>query len=379
MDVRFTEEQNLLRESARDFLAKECPMEHVRAMMDDPRGMTDALWTQLAEMGWLGLAFPEENGGSGLDLVDLAVVLEEMGRVLLPEPFLSSVVLGQALVLAGDDHQRELVVRGIAEGRLRLALAQLEESASWDAPGIALRAAPTGDGFTLDGVKHFAADAQVADLLLVPVRVDRGGPEDVTLLLVETETAGISVRPVSYVDATRKVCEVRFDRVAVERAAVLGGVGGGWDVLQRILDVGRIAVAAEACGGAQRVLEQALDHARVREQFGKPIGSFQAIQHKCADMLVLVESAKSATYQAAWTLAQGEPDAHVTACLAKAYASEAYVKVACEGIQIHGGQGFTWEQDLHLYFKRAKASELLFGSPSFLRELAARVVLDGAA
>ena len=373
MDVELTDEQRMLQTSAREFLARACPMSLVRESMDDPQPACSALWPTIAELGWLGLVLPANVGGSELGLVELVLVLQEAGRALLPAPFFSTVALGaQAIALAGDESQRARWLPAVAEGKARVTLALLEATARWDEAGVQLSVTTDGDGYVLDGTKLFVPDAGLADWLVVPAR----GAAGVTLFLVDAKAPGVSVRALDFVDQVRKVYAVELRAVRVQVDAVLGNAGGGWPILERLFDFAKVALSGEMCGAAERVLEMAVDYAKVREQFGKPIGSFQAIQHKCAEMLVLIESAKSATYYAAWAIANGEPDAHTAACLAKAYTSEAFTKVAGEGIQVHGGIGFTWEQDLHLYFKRAKSAELFFGTPSWNRELAARVLLD---
>jgi alkylation response protein AidB-like acyl-CoA dehydrogenase len=255
-------------------------------------------------------------------------------------------------------------------------LAQVEESGRWDADGIALPAKQDGRGFRLTGLKLFVHDAHNVDLLAVPVRTRGTGTDGITVLLVDSKAKGVTTRLLKTMDQTRKLCEVQFDDVSVGADAVLGEVDRGWTLLDNVVDRGKVALCAEMCGGAQRVLDMSVEYAKVREQFGKPIGSFQAIQHKCANMLVQVESAKSATYYAAWAVANEVPEAHLAACMAKAYCSDAYRFVAAEGIQIHGGIGFTWEHDMHLFFKRAKGSEVTFGDATWNRELVAQVGLD---
>jgi alkylation response protein AidB-like acyl-CoA dehydrogenase len=378
MDFGFSEEQEMLRQSAREFLQKECPMTYVRQMMEDERGFSDEHWKKMAELGWTGLIFGEEYGGAGLNMVDMVVVLEEMGRVVMPGPFLASVVLGGlAIDLGGSDEQKQRYLPGIAGGTLRATLAQVEESGRWDAEGIMLPARKDGSGFRLSGVKLFVHDAHNADVMVVPVRTGGAGTEGITLLLVDAKSKGVSLRVLKTMDQTRKLCEVQFDDVPVGSEAVVGRIGDGWALLDRLVDRAKVALCAEMCGGAQKVLEMSVEYAKVREQFGRPIGSFQAIQHKCANMMVQVESAKSATYYAAWAVANDVPEAHLAACMAKAYTSDAYRYVSAEGIQIHGGIGFTWEHDMHLYFKRAKGSEVTFGDATWNRELVAQVVLDG--
>jgi len=380
MDFGFSEEQEMLRQSVREFLAGECSMTVVRELMEDERGMRDDLWRKMAELGWQGLIVPEAHGGAGLSMVDMVVVLEEMGRVVMPGPFFSSAILGgTALDLGGSDEQKGRYLPAMASGDARATLALLEESGRWDAAGIALAAKRDGGGFRLSGTKLFVPDAHSADLLVVAARTAGSGAEGVTLFLVDTGSAGVSTRVLKTMDQTRKLCEVTLEGVSVDAGAVLGEVDGGWPLLDRIVDRAKVALCAEMCGGAQRVLDMSVDYAKVREQFGKPIGSFQAIQHKCADMMVQAESAKSATYYAAWAVANDVEDAHLAACMAKAYCSDAYRQVSAEGIQIHGGIGFTWEHDMHLYFKRAKGSEVTFGDATWNRELVAQAVLDAPA
>jgi alkylation response protein AidB-like acyl-CoA dehydrogenase len=377
MDFGFSEEQEMLRQSVREFLASECEMTYVRKMMDDDRGYSDEQWKKMAELGWTGLIFPEPYGGAGLNMVDMIVVLEEMGRVVMPGPFFASVILGGlAIDLAGSEEQKQRYLPGVAAGTTRATLAQVEESGRWDAEGIAMPAKADGDGLRLSGVKLFVHDAHNADILIVPVRTGGAGSEGITLAIVDARAKGVSIRLLKTMDQTRKLCEVRFDGVSVGKDAVLGKPGEGWPLLDRLIDRAKVALCAEMCGGAQRVLDMSVEYAKVREQFGKPIGSFQAIQHKCANMMVQVESAKSATYYAAWAVANDVPEAHLASCMAKAYCSDAYRYVAAEGIQIHGGIGFTWEHDMHLYFKRAKGSEVTFGDGTWNRELVAQVVLD---
>ena len=375
MDFGFSEEQEMLRSSARDFLAKEAPMTYVRKMMDDERGYTDELWRKMAELGWMGLILPEEHGGSGLDFVDLVVVLEEMGRAVLPGPFFSTVILaGIAIAEGGSAAQKKAYLPKIADGSLKATLAHLEPSGRWDADGIQLAAKQAGGRWQLDGTKLFVPDANVADLFVVAARTGGAGTEGVTLFLVDAKTPGVGVSMLKTMDQTRKLGEVTFKNVTVGADAVLGTVGGGWALLERVADRGKVGLAAEMCGGAQKVLEMSVEYAKVREQFGKPIGSFQAIQHKCANMLVEVESSKSITYYAAWAVANDVAEAPLAAAMAKAYTSDAYRHTAGEGIQIHGGIGFTWEHDMHIFFKRAKSSEVTFGDATWNREIVARLI-----
>jgi len=378
MDFGFSEEQEMLRQSARQFLDSECQMTYVRKMMEEDGGYSEEQWKKMAELGWLGLIFPEEYGGSGLNMVDMVVVLEEMGRCVMPGPFFASVILGGlAIDLGGSKAQKKKFLPGICDGSLKATLAQVEESGRWDADGIMLEAKKEGDGFSLSGTKLFVHDAHNADLLVVPARTSgKKGPKGITMFLVDAKAQGVKTTLLKTMDQTRKLCEINFSNVSVGKDAVLGKANQGWALLDRLIDRAKVALCAEMCGGMQKVLEMSVDYAKVREQFGRPIGSFQAIQHKCANMMVQTESSKSATYYAAWAVANDVPEAHLAACMAKAYCSDAYRMVSGEGIQIHGGIGFTWEHDMHLYFKRAKGSEVTFGDATWNRELVAQEVLD---
>jgi len=380
MDFGFSQEQDLLRQTARSFLEKECPSTFVRRMMDEPAGTTDEFWAKLAELGWLGLIYPEAEGGSGLGLVDLAVVLEEMGRVVMPGPYFSTVLLGGlAILLAGSEAQRQAWLPKLAAGEARATLAFLEADPRWDAAGVRLAAKPRkGGGYVLSGTKLFVPDGGDADLLIVAARTGRPGKDDpeggLSLFLVPADARGVARTTLPTMDQTRKLAEVTLSRVEVGPDAVLGSAGAGWPTLARLLDRAAVALCAEMCGGAQKVLDMCTEYARVRIAFGKPIGAYQAVKHKCADMLVAVENAKSITYYAAWAQDQNAPDAALAASMAKAYVSDAFRRVAGDGIQIHGGIGFTWEHDLHLYFKRAKGSEVTFGDATYHRERVARLI-----
>lgn len=372
MDFGFSEEQKLLRQSAADFLGNECPMSYVRRMMEDERGYSDEVWGKMAELGWPGLIVPEEYGGAGLSLVDLAVVLEEMGKVVLPGPFFSTVALGGVCVeTAGSAEQKTTLLSGMAAGRTKLTLAVLEEHARWDVSGIRLAAEKDGDGYLLNGLKLFVPDAHTADYIVCAGRTSDG----VTLFLVDRRQSGVGTRLLKSMDQTRKLCEVSLDGVRVGAESLLGEPGQGWTLLSDVLNRTKVALCAEMCGGAQRVLDMSVEYAKLREQFGRPIGTFQAIQHTCADMLVQVESAKSATYYAAWAVTN-RAAAALAAATAKACCSDAFREVTSKGIQVHGGIGFTWEHDLHLYFKRAKGSEVAFGDAAWNREIVARHTLD---
>jgi alkylation response protein AidB-like acyl-CoA dehydrogenase len=375
MDFAFSEEQEMLRESARDFLTKEVPSPYVRRMLDAPDAWDEALWKKLADLGWTGLGIPEAYGGVGTFL-DLVVVLEEAGRALLPGPFLSTMGLAvPALLEAANETQKESVLGRIAAGDARATLAFSEPAGRWDAEGVQMLGAERrGDGWSLDGVKLFVPDAGVADYMVVAARTRPAGEEGVSLFLLEGRPAGLSVTPLETMDMTRRWYEVRFDGVELPADALMGAADQGWPALRRALEWGETALCAEMIGGAQRVLDMSVDYAKTRHQFGRPIGVYQAVSHKLADMLLETESARSATYYAAWAIDADAPDRSLAASMAKAYVSDAYRKAAGDGIQVHGGIGFTWEHDMHLYFKRAKASEVTLGDATYHRELVAQAL-----
>jgi len=377
MDFGFSQEQELLRATARKFLESECPSAWVRARMEEPAGTTPEFWARLAEQGWLGLVYPEEYGGSGLGFVDLTVLMEEMGRVVMPGPFFSTVLLGGLAILeAGSAAQKTAWLPRLIAGEARAALAWTEPNARWDAAGITLPARPAADGWVLTGTKLFVLDAHLADVLVVAARTAEGPEPErgVSLFLVPRDTPGLEARLLPTMDQTRKLCEVRLQDVRVPAEALLGPRDGGWAPLARVIDRATVALCAEMCGGAQKVLEMSTEYAKVRVAFGRPIGSYQGVKHKAADMLVEVENAKSLTYYAAWAVDEDSPEVPLAASMAKAYCSDAYRRVAGDGIQIHGGIGFTWEHDLHLYFKRAKSSEFTFGDATYHRERVARLI-----
>jgi alkylation response protein AidB-like acyl-CoA dehydrogenase len=377
MDIGFSEEQELLRDSARKFLDVACTTRFVRERMATPEAVTPEFWSQLAEQGWLGINFSEDDGGSGLGLTDLVVLMEEMGRAVMPGPYLATALLGGAAIReAGSPGQRQEYLPRIAAGELRATLASTEPNARWDASGITMTAQPMRGGFTLSGSKLFVPDAHLADILVVAARTRDGSTmeDGVSLFVVPKEAAGLGVTLMPSIDETRKLCEVRFANVAVPQTALLGELHNGWPALARVYDGAAVALSAEICGGAQRVLEMTVDYAKLREAFGKPIGSYQGVKHKCADMLVEVENAKSLTYYAAWAVDEKQPDAKLAVSMAKSYASDASRKVSNAGIQLHGGIGMTWEHDLHLYMKRAKASEVAFGDATWHRERVASLL-----
>lgn len=366
MNFAFTEEQEQLRQFVRSFLEDKSSEEAVRTQMDTEKGYDDAVWKQMAEqLGLQSLIIPEAHGGQGFSFVELGVVLEEMGRSLLCAPFFSGVLASAALMHSGDDDAMATHLPGIASGDTIATLAFTEESGKWDEAGITMEASGSGDSYTLSGTKSFVIDGHTANLILVAARTSAG----VSLFAVEGDASGLSAEALATMDQTRKQAKLTFDNTP---AALVGTDGAGWATMTTVLDLAAVALAAEQVGGAQFVLDMAVQYAKDRVQFGRPIGSFQAIKHKCADMLLEVESAKSAAYYGLWCAAEMNDELPSVASLAKAYCSEAYFHAAAENIQIHGGIGFTWEHPAHLYFKRAKSSELMFGDPAYHRELLAQ-------
>jgi alkylation response protein AidB-like acyl-CoA dehydrogenase len=369
MRFAFTEEQEELRRNARRLLESASSNQQVRTAMASARGYDEDLWRRLGEeLGFTSLAIPETYGGAGLGFVELAAVMEEMGRALLCAPFFSTVCFASSLVLAGgtDEQKRELLP-DMAAGRRTAAVALAPSDGRWDAPGTGVVYTSSGAEFELSGTSSFVIDGHTADLVFVAARPSPPAGDGLSIFAVPAQTPGFERRALPTMDMTRKLADVTLRRTRLPAAALLGGAHQSEAALARALDLAKVALAAEQVGGAQRCLDMSLDYAKTRVQFGRPIGSFQAIKHKLADMFVEVESARSASYYAAWVAAHEQDELPAAASLAKAYCSEAFFHVAAETIQIHGGVGFTWEHDAHLFFKRARASEAMFGDPGFHR------------
>ncbi len=373
MDFDLGKPQRLLKDSARALLGRRCATERVRELMETGTAHDADLWREMADQGWTGLAVAEQHGGLGLGLVELAVVAEEMGRACLPGPFLSTLFAAALVERAGSPRQRERYLEPIAAGDMVGTVAVLEEHASWDSDAVRLDAGRGEGGYAITGRKLFVPDAGVADVIVCVVR-DRDG---LALLPVDRGAEGLSIAPMPAMDATRKLYEVAFQSVTVAESDVLGADGDVRGALAGALDLATVALCAEMVGGMQWVLDTTVEYAKTRQQFGRPVGSFQAVQHQCADMLLLTESARSAAYYAAWALGEGDPAASGAVSMAKAYCSDGFREVSNRGVQVHGGNGFTWEHDLQLYYKRSKSSETLFGDATFHRERLARIILDG--
>jgi len=382
-------EQQELRESVRRFLADRVPLQRVRELMDSADGTDEKIWNYAAgQLGLQAIAIPEEYGGAGFTFAEQAIVLEELGAALYPGPYLASAVLAAtALLASSDDDAKRDLLPGIADGETVATLAFTEDDGSWEPGAIRLAASlssssqasssqasssqassnQAGGGWVLDGHKSFVLDGHTASLILAVARTDAG----LSLFAIQADADGLTRKQLPTLDQTRRLARLEFSSVP---ARLISEPGEAAAILSRTLDIAAIAQAAEQLGGAQRALDMAVSYAKIRHQFGRPIGSFQAIKHRCADLLLEVESLRSAVGYAAAAVAEDSPEIPVVAALVKALASDTYFHVAAENIQIHGGIGFTWEHDAHLYFKRAKSSELFLGDASYHRErLATRI------
>ena len=365
----FTDEQEEFRAAIQRFLQEKSPPTEVRRLMDTTEGYDPAVWRQLSEeLALPGIHIPEHYGGAGFGMVELCIVMEEMGRVLLCAPYFSTAVLAtNAILNAGTEAQKSSLLRDLASGARLAALAVTEPNGQWDPQAIELVATPVADGFLLEGAKSYVVDGHVADLLVVAGRAPgTAGSDGLALFTVSADASGVERRLLASMDATRKLARIEFHGA---QAQLLGTVKDGVTSLVRTLDQAAIALANEMVGGAQALFDAAVNYTKLRVQFGRTIGSFQAIKHKCADMLLEMELAKSAAYYAAQAAVTDDPEWPALAGVAKAAASDMYLRIAADCIQIHGGIGFTWDNDTHLWFKRAKSSEVLLGQPHYHREL----------
>jgi alkylation response protein AidB-like acyl-CoA dehydrogenase len=368
LQFNFTDEQEEFRRTVRGFFEETSPPSEVRRLMETDAGFDPSVWAKLCgSLGLAGIAIPEEYGGQGFGFVELALTLEEMGRSLLCAPyFASTVCAANAILNAGTEAEKKRFLPGIASGETIATLAIAEASGAWTADAVSTTAARVGDSFRIDGVKRFVVDGHTADFIVVVAReLGSRGSDGLSFFTVSGEADGLRRRLLTSLDPTRKLAELSFEGVSAD---LIGELGAGAEPLSRTLDQAVIGLANEMVGGAQKVLETAIEYAKVRMQFGRPIGSFQAIKHRCADLLLEVEHAKSAAYYAAAAESEGADDISALACLAKAACSDAYFRAASACIQIHGGVGFTWENDTHLYFKRARSSEAFLGTPDHHRE-----------
>jgi len=379
MNLAFTEEQEELREQARAFLADHSSPDQVRDAMQGELGFDLEVWKRIgSELGWPAVVVPEEYGGLGLSWVELVALMEVMGESLLCAPFFSTVCLGgTAITLAGSEEQKQEHLPALAEGDRLVTLALTEPGGVWDAAGVQTLARREGGDFVLSGEKRFVPDGHCADWFVVAARADGSqGESGVSLFLVPADAPGLERRALPTMDQTRRQAHLELKNLRVPAAGLMGEEGGAGPALRQTLDLAAVALAAEQVGGAQRCLDLSVDYAKERVQFGRAIGSFQSIKHKCADMLTLVENARSAAYYAGCVAAEGGDELPTAASLAKATCSDAYFRCAAETIQIFGGVGFTWEYAPHLYFKRARSTEVLLGEPAFHRERIARLVFD---
>jgi alkylation response protein AidB-like acyl-CoA dehydrogenase len=370
MKLTLSEEQEMLRKTARDFLTEKCSKKFVKQMEESETGYSRELWQEMAELGWIGLAFPGKYGGGDMSSLDLAVLLEEMGRACLPGPFFSTVVLGGLPILDfGTEEQKQEYLPQLIRGEKIFTLALTEPGYhNYDAYSVTAEAVPDNGNYAVAGTKLFVPDAHIADYLLC---VARAKPEDsITMFLTDAKNPGIRCTVLKTM-AGDKLCEVLFDQVRVPEANVLGRLNQGWDAVQKTMERAAMGKCCEILGNIQRVLEMTVDYAKERKQFGRPIGSFQVMQHYCADMATDVDSARFCTYQAAWMLSEGLPCTR-EAAIAKAWIGEAAERVFALAHQIHGAIGVTVEHDLHYYTRHAKAAELAFGDADFYREIVAR-------
>ncbi|MFI6436233.1 acyl-CoA dehydrogenase family protein [Streptomyces sp. NPDC050759] len=370
MDFAFSEEQEQLGRTVRAFLAHTSPETETRRLMETPEGFDRVLWHRMGtELGLQGLAVPEEYGGAGCGPVEVGVVMEEMGRALLCAPFLSSAVLATTTLLrCADEDARKRLLPGLASGELVGTLALTEDSARWDAAGVQLTARESDGSWLLSGHKMFVLDGATADVVLTVARTGDG----IGVFWVDGDATGLTREPLPTMDPTRRQARLDYHDVPATR---LRTHGDGWGLVSEVLDRAAVALAAEQVGVASRALDMAVEYAKVRHQFGRPIGSFQAVKHLLADVLLEVESARAAAHYALLAAENSEsadPELPAVASLAKAFCSDACVQATQENIQVHGGIGFTWEHPAHLYLKRAKTSQLLFGDPAYHRELLAR-------
>ncbi len=367
MNFGLSESQRILKENARKFFAAECPSADVRRIMEAPHAHDEKLYAKLAEQGFTGVIIPEAYGGLGLGKVEMATLLEEMGRALLPGPYFSSAILAASILNeAADERQKEKYLKPIAEGTKKATLALVEEQGSWHPNSVQM---PAG-GTTLNGTKLFVTDAAVADTIIVVVRYHH---DDLALFAVDSKAPGLTVTQMPSMDLTRPIYAVKFLDVQGELLAMGAHARSA---LHHGLNISEVALAAELTGGMQRGIEITVEYAKTRKQFGKPIGGYQAVQHQCADMYFFTEGSRSSAMYAAWALDNQAPDAEKAVAIAKMYASDAGREVGNRSIQVHGGMGFTWENDCHLYYRRAKASEVMLGDSTYHRDRIATMIID---
>ena len=372
MDFSFAEEQDMLRISARDFLAKECPKAKVRELGKDERGYDPQVWRRMAELGWMGLIFPEEYGGMGASFMDLVILMEEMGKNILPGPFFSTIGLcALPLLEYGSSDQKAKFLPQIAKGEAVWSFALAESSGKYKASEMGLRAVLRGKDYVLEGRKLFVTDAHIANYILVVGRTGDGerAEDGITLFVVDARGHSVTMEAIPTIGGDRQF-KVSFDGVTVPEGNILGRVGGGWDIMDFVLQRAAVLKCAEMSGACQAVLDMTSSYAKERIQFGRPIGSFQAIQHKTADMLIDVEAVQYLLYQAAWGISVGSPSPWQISA-AKAKANEAYQRICIEAIAAHGAIGYTMDHDIGLYYRRVKAAQFAAGDTDLHREVIA--------
>lgn len=373
MDLDFTEEQDMLRNSARDFLSTECDKKMVRTIEESEEGYSAEIWSKMAELGWQGLMIPEQYDGMGMGFFDLVVVFEEIGRNVLPSPYFATAVLGSPpIVEAGSEELKKEILPRVATGEAIMTMALTEPSAGYTADCVELKAEDRGDSFVLNGTKLFVEFASASDYMVVVARTGSGGdPEDgITLLLVESNSPGIKIDAFA-TTGTDKQCEVAFDNVSVPKSNVIGEVNKGWPIVAKTLKMATMTKCAEMIGGMQAVLDMSVAYAKERVQYGRPIGSYQAIQHMLADMFIRTDTSKNIVYEAAWMVSEGL-ECTDKVSIAKAWCNEAYKKVTEDGVEVHGAIGTTRDHDMGLYYRRAMAADPAFGNTEDHREVVAR-------
>ncbi len=364
MNFGFSDEQDLLRSEARKLLAEQCPLSEVRKIGESPDAHSPELWKQLGELGWLGLTVPEEFGGAELEWIDLALLLEEAGRGLFPSPLISSTLAAAAITQSGTDEQKQAKLPGLANGSLIGTVALTEQSGIFGTEGIELRGERQGEDWVLNGVKCFVTDPVVASFFVVAFRTGDGA-EDLALAIVDAESAGVSAESFAVIDSTKRLGNLTLENVRVPADAILGEAGGAANDVAGLFDRGAIAVTAEILGAAQAALDMTVDYAKERIQFGSPIGRFQGVKHPLAEMFVQIESAKSLLYYAAWAIDSKPEDIPRAVSRAKAYASDAFVRIGIDGVQLHGTIAYTDEYDMQLYLKRSKWALPMFGDSDY--------------
>jgi len=373
-------EQEMLQTAVREFLTKECPIDRVRELMEDETGSSPELWKKMSEMGLQALVFPEEYGGEGMNFRDLTIVLEEMGRMVFPSPFISTVLLvGMPVLNFGTEEQKKELLPKIADGEAVCTLAALEEDGDWWADSMKVRADRRGENYVISGAKLFVPDAKVADYILIAARTKRTeNPEEgITLFLLDTSDVwGLLSTPLKTMDETRKLYEVVFSNVPVPAKNVLGELHQGWPIMKQIELYATAALCAEMVGAGERAFRMTVDYLKEREAFGVVIGSFQALQHRASDMFMGLELSRSLMEWAAECIKEDHPDTATAVAMAKSFCGDTSKRVVAEGIQMHGGMGFTWEHDMHLYFKRIWANDNAFGDSNYQREVVAKALDD---